>query len=181
MSSQELSAKSSSSSSSKGFPWWVVWVWLGILVGVFVWLWKQRTRGNLIQPVKIDLSFLRHSATPIAEPARPAEVLIAGPAPVESPLGEEPEQPEPAPARPDDLTVIGGIGPKIAGVLRNAGIDTFERLAQTGPVNLREILQAANIRLADPESWPAQAQLAAKGKWDELKEFPTRQRASRNS
>jgi predicted flap endonuclease-1-like 5' DNA nuclease len=174
---QELRSKS----SPKGFPWWVVWVWLGILAGVFSWLWKQRSQGNPIQPVKMDLSFLRHPATPIAEPARPAEVLIASPPPGESPAGGKLERPETAPAKPDDLTVISGIGSKIASVLGNAGIDTFERLAHTELVNLREILQAANFRLADPESWPAQAQLAANGKWEELKEYLARRRTSRNA
>ena len=77
--------------------------------------------------------------------------------------------------------MIGGIGPKIAEVLHTAGIDTFERLAQTGLGSLREILQVANIRLADPENWPAQARLAAKGEWNELRQYPTHRRASRDS
>lgn len=68
-----------------------------------------------------------------------------------------------------DLEAIEGIGPKIAGVLREAGITTFAQLAATEVSALSEILQGANIRLADPGTWPEQAQLAADEKWDEFK------------
>ena len=68
-----------------------------------------------------------------------------------------------------DLEAIEGIGPKIAGVLRDAGVTTFAQLAATEGSALSEILQAASIRLADPATWPEQAQLAADEKWDEFK------------
>jgi predicted flap endonuclease-1-like 5' DNA nuclease len=48
----------------------------------------------------------------------------------------------PAPAIPDDLEIIEGIGPKIAGVFREAGINTFAQLAATPVETLREILQS---------------------------------------
>ena len=70
---------------------------------------------------------------------------------------------------PGDLEAIEGIGPKIAGVLREAGITTFAQLAATEVSTLSEILQGASIRLADPATWPEQAQLAADEKWDEFK------------
>jgi ribosomal protein L30 len=69
----------------------------------------------------------------------------------------------------DDLEAIEGIGPKIAGVLKAAGITTFAELAATDAGRLSEILQGANLRLADPTTWPEQAQLAAEDKWDEFK------------
>jgi ribosomal protein L30 len=69
----------------------------------------------------------------------------------------------------DELEAIEGIGPKIAGVLKAAGIVTFADLAATDTERLTEILQAANVRLADPTTWPEQAQLAAEGKWSEFK------------
>ena len=70
---------------------------------------------------------------------------------------------------PGDLVAIEGIGPKIAGVLKAAGIATFADLAATDASRLSEILHDANLRLADPTTWPEQAQLAAEGKWDEFK------------
>lgn len=71
----------------------------------------------------------------------------------------------------DDLEKVEGIGPKIAEVLTEAGIDTFAKLADSTPEALREILDASGSQFAshDPATWPQQAKLAADGKWDELK------------
>lgn len=79
-------------------------------------------------------------------------------------------QPEPEPVIPDDLTKIEGIGPKISELLQAADIATFSRLAQTEINQLQQILEEAGsrYRLADPETWPQQAGLAAAGKWDDL-------------
>jgi len=69
-----------------------------------------------------------------------------------------------APAKPDDLTVIEGIGPKISRILQDAGITTFSQLAEADVDHLRSILAAAGLRyLADPTTWPEQARLAAAG------------------
>jgi large subunit ribosomal protein L17 len=71
----------------------------------------------------------------------------------------------------DDLEKVEGIGPKIAEVLTEAGIDTFAKLAESTPEAIREILDNAGSQFAshDPATWPQQAKLAADGKWDELK------------
>lgn len=73
----------------------------------------------------------------------------------------------------DDLKVIEGIGPKIAEILNEAGINTFADLAAASVDNLKEILVNAGSRYAskNPSTWSQQAQLAASGKWDELKEL----------
>lgn len=73
----------------------------------------------------------------------------------------------------DDLQIIEGIGPKIAELLQNAGITTWQLLSMTSPYRLREILDAGGpqFNAHDPESWPHQAALAADGKWDELKQL----------
>jgi predicted flap endonuclease-1-like 5' DNA nuclease len=73
----------------------------------------------------------------------------------------------------DDLKKIEGIGPKIAELLTNAGIDTFAALGSSDVEKIKEVLDAAGsrYRIADPTTWPQQAQLAAEGKWDELKEL----------
>ncbi len=75
------------------------------------------------------------------------------------------------PAEADDLEKVEGIGPKIAEVLAEAGIDTFAKLADSTPEAIREILDTAGSQFAshDPATWPQQAKLAADGKWDELK------------
>ncbi|MEZ4989942.1 MAG: helix-hairpin-helix domain-containing protein [Saprospiraceae bacterium] len=74
---------------------------------------------------------------------------------------------------PNDLKIVEGIGPKIEGLLHDAGIKTWADLAATSVDRLKEILGDAGerYRLADPTTWPKQAELAAAGKWDELKEY----------
>jgi ribosomal protein L30 len=79
----------------------------------------------------------------------------------------------------DDLEVIEGIGPKISSVLKAAGISTFAQLAAASVAQLTEILQAADLRLAVPETWPEQAALAAAGNWDELKQLQDRLKGGR--
>lgn len=71
----------------------------------------------------------------------------------------------------DDLEKVEGVGPKIAEVLSEAGIDTFAKLADSTPEAIREILDNAGSQFAshDPSTWPQQAKLAADGKWEELK------------
>ncbi|MEJ2207969.1 MAG: hypothetical protein P8129_02905 [Anaerolineae bacterium] len=82
-----------------------------------------------------------------------------------------PPIPSPPPAKADDLRRIEGIGPRIAGVLQEAGILSFEQLSRTDPDQIRGILEAADpnlVRLADPTTWPQQAALAAEGDWQAL-------------
>ncbi|MDB2606305.1 50S ribosomal protein L21 [Zobellia sp.] len=73
-------------------------------------------------------------------------------------------------AKADDLKKIEGIGPKIAETLIAAGISTFAELAKTDAAKISEII--ADVRGNHvTETWPAQAKLAAEGKWDELKKW----------
>ena len=74
---------------------------------------------------------------------------------------------------PENLRIIEGIGPKIEGLLKNAGIQTWSDLANAGEDRLRQILSDAGdrYRLANPSSWSEQARLAADGKWAELKSY----------
>ncbi|MCB0771053.1 MAG: DUF4332 domain-containing protein [Flavobacteriales bacterium] len=74
-------------------------------------------------------------------------------------------------AKGDDLRKVEGIGPKIAELFNAAGINTFAELAATSADRLKEILTEGGSAFAshDPGTWPKQAELAAAGKWDELK------------
>ena len=71
----------------------------------------------------------------------------------------------------DDLTLIEGIGPKIAQLLAGAGISTFAKLADSKVVDIASVLKAAGSRFAThkPDTWPQQAALARDGKMTELK------------
>ena len=75
-----------------------------------------------------------------------------------------------ATGKADDLKKVEGIGPKIAETLVAAGIATFAELAKTEASKISEII--ADVRGNHvTDTWPAQAQLAADGKWDELKKW----------
>jgi len=78
--------------------------------------------------------------------------------------------PKAKPAKADDLKKIEGIGPKISSTLIEAGISTFADLAKAKPAKIAEII--ADVRGNHvTDTWPAQAKLAAEGKWDELKKW----------
>ncbi|MCP4426139.1 MAG: hypothetical protein GY803_16730 [Chloroflexi bacterium] len=79
------------------------------------------------------------------------------------------EPPAPVPVEPDDLKKIEGIGPKIEGILHDAGILTFTQLAAAPVSHLEKVVREdAGIRVAFPDTWPEQAKLAADGLWDAL-------------
>jgi small subunit ribosomal protein S6 len=92
----------------------------------------------------------------------PVEPVVAKPKPVKQ-----------APPQPDNLKRIEGIGPKIAEVLRASGVNSFAKIASMTSDQLKAVLLAAGDRFSfqDPTTWPAQADLAAKGEWDKLKKW----------
>lgn len=71
----------------------------------------------------------------------------------------------------DDLQIIEGIGPKIAELFKANGIATFAQLAQAEITRLQTILDGAgsNFRMAKPQTWPEQAELAMRNRWQALK------------
>lgn len=77
------------------------------------------------------------------------------------------------PRKPDDLTKVHGIGPKIASLLVENGVRTFRQLSQTEGAFVDQILDehGSTFTLATPEiraSWQSQAAAAADGNWDKL-------------
>ncbi|MEA3334374.1 MAG: hypothetical protein U9R25_00575 [Chloroflexota bacterium] len=71
------------------------------------------------------------------------------------------------PVEDEDLAVIEGIGPKIMALLNDGGIVTFEQLADSEITDLKALLNEAGspYQMANPDSWPRQARLAAKRDW----------------
>jgi len=109
-------------------------------------------------------------AAPVKAKAEPvAKAKKAAPAQAKA----EPKAPakKVASKKADDLKKIEGAGPKAAEALVAAGIDTFAKVAKSTPEALSTILTDASSRLSHlvTTTWPEQAQLAADGKWDELK------------
>lgn len=116
-----------------------------------------------------------------AKKAAPKQVAIK-----KEPSKQEPSKREPskqvavkkepskqAAAGPDNLKLIEGIGPKIEGLLAEAGIATFAALASAKPAQLKSVLAEAGprYRLAKTDTWREQAKLAASGKMNELKKL----------
>ena len=73
----------------------------------------------------------------------------------------------------DDFTIIEGIGPKINGLIHDAGIHTYAELGKTLVEDIQKILDKAGPRykLARPGTWPAQADMAADNNWEALKKW----------
>lgn len=86
--------------------------------------------------------------------------------------------------RLNDLTLVEGIGPKIADLLRNdAGIRTWWDLHQADVGALRALLADAGPRFQvhDPVSWPQQAGQLARGQWQEFKTLSDRLKGGRSA
>lgn len=138
--------------------------------------WPDTPEAQLIKAAR---------ARPVPAPVEthtPVRAETPIPAPLEAVTAVRMETPVPAPveaaapATPDDLEKIEGIGPRISALLQEAGITTFAQLAKTEVSQLQQILQKAGSRfkMADPSSWPEQAELAAAGKWAEFEILQSR-------
>ena len=71
----------------------------------------------------------------------------------------------------DDFAAIEGIGPKINDLIHADGIHTFRQLSETDPAVIQKILDnaGANFQMANPGTWPDQANLACNNRWSALK------------
>lgn len=124
---------------------------VGFLLGAFVaWIyWLQRDEESESMPVE-----------GLEEGER---LVLEG-----EPVVEAPEAACEVELEPDDLTEIGGIGPKVEGVLRAAGIVTYRQLAGARQEALRRVLRDEGLSFINPETWPEQAASAAAGDWEGL-------------
>jgi predicted flap endonuclease-1-like 5' DNA nuclease len=154
----------------------------GMLVGLMVgiagvvffgwllwWLWTQREEETEAASIEIEAG----PPPPVTEP--PAAEGDSEPAVAEAEAVDEPPE-------PDDLRRVEGIGPKIASILQDAGIMTFNQLASADVGQLEEILSDADprlLRLADPATWPEQAALAAEAEWEALEALQSELKAGR--
>lgn len=109
--------------------------------------------------------------TPDPEMPADAEILAAGIPAAETLALNATDEDSPVLAAPaalaaasqDDMTLIEGIGPKVAALLSGAGITTFQQLANADGEQLEEVLRVAGLRMINPSTWPEQARLAAQG------------------
>lgn len=177
-----------------GGPGWIGVLIVLILLIPLVW-WLMRSSGaKMTEPGRHPAeAHAPHAETSLAA----SEAQIAPPPPESAPArSSEPASAsfaaavqEAAPpsraqvlGKPDDLTVIEGIGPKISRVLQENGIKSFAELATASLDQVEEILQKAGLsNITEPATWPEQAQLAAEGKWDELKTLQGQLKGGRRS
>ena len=73
----------------------------------------------------------------------------------------------------DDLKIIEGIGPKIAQLFNENGVNTWYQLSKTPIERCQEILNLGGKRyeIHNPGTWPKQSGLAFEGKWKELNDL----------
>jgi predicted flap endonuclease-1-like 5' DNA nuclease len=73
----------------------------------------------------------------------------------------------------DDLKVVEGIGPKIEGMFKEAGIKTWKSLSETSVADCQKVLDGGGKRyqVHNPASWPMQSKMAYEGKWKELSKW----------
>jgi len=73
----------------------------------------------------------------------------------------------------DDLKAVEGIGPKIAALFIDNGINTWKALSEASVDSLKAVLEKGGSRykLANPGTWGQQAKLADEGKWEELQKL----------
>jgi large subunit ribosomal protein L17 len=121
-------------------------------------------------PVAEEVAVVAEEAAPVveevavvAEEAAPVVEEVAVLAEEAAPVVED--------SKADDLKIVEGIGPKIADLFIAKGITTFAQLANTSVEDMKAILDEAGPAYAgkDPGTWAQQSQMAADGKWDELK------------
>ena len=76
----------------------------------------------------------------------------------------------------DNLEIIEGVGPKIAHLLRSNGVGTCALLAAASQAALKAILNKGGpaYDIANPETWPEQAGLAAQNRWQDLRNLQER-------
>jgi large subunit ribosomal protein L17 len=119
-------------------------------------------------PIVEEAAPIVEEAAPIVEEAAP---IVEEAAPIVEEAAEEAAPVAETTIAADDLKIVEGIGPKIADLFIAKGITTFAQLANTSVEDMKAILEEAGPAYAgkDPGTWAQQSQMAADGKWDELK------------
>jgi predicted flap endonuclease-1-like 5' DNA nuclease len=161
------------------------WFWLLVIVGLELLLirWinqmqrEAARRARLVDQARraeistgeaqgpTEETAIRKAAKPLPEPEEE-------PAPIQK---AREKLPEPGTGE-DNFRNIEGIGPKVNTLLHEAGIRTYQNLAEKSEQDLRDLLREAKLFMINPSDWPEQAKLAAKGDWEGLEALQERLR-----
>ncbi len=131
------------------------------LIGYLARILVERFR-TMERPV-IAMPAAKPAAATVRREVAPAAMPVASAAPVQH-------------AKPDDLKIIEGIGPKVEAALHAAGMTTFAEMAAATPSALRTILDKHGERFAlvATDTWPRQAALVRDGLMDEFDAYKRR-------
>lgn len=128
-----------------------------LLASIVFWIWMRRD----------ELADKREGAIEAAESAADEAEALAKRHVVTSA-----DPPATASSEPEDLTKIRGIAESYQLILNEAGIYTYADLAGQTVDDLRAIFGAADRSVpVRVETLPRQAEFAAKGDWDGLREY----------
>jgi predicted flap endonuclease-1-like 5' DNA nuclease len=126
-----------------------LFLWIGLFLGIITsflyFLFNLRENKKDLSNAFVD-KYIN------VDPEQPLPKLI------EKPSAKKPVKK----TQKDDLTQIKGIGPAIERLLNENNIFSFEKLSTMKIKDLEDILSQKNFRLADPTTWPEQANLLIK-------------------
>jgi len=140
----------------------------------FVTFKIKRQKRTYVSIIPVTEELVAEAAKQVQETTPKTEKATVKKETVKKEVSKKAEPKAKSDTKGDDLTKIEGIGPKLKSVFHEAGIMTFAAMADKTADELKEIMiSAGGNRYArfNPETWPAQAKLAAEGKWDELKKW----------
>lgn len=104
-------------------------------------------------------------ANTITPKASGIEAVVFNPDAAKAALGKK--------IKENDLTVVEGIGPKIKELFHSHNVTTWVDLANCTVEKCQEVLKSGGKRfeIHKPGTWPKQAEMAAKGEWQKLKDW----------
>jgi small subunit ribosomal protein S2 len=128
---------------------WYLLVVLVVLAGILGWIYqesKKQQKQQQKEPEKQQKEREQQEASRAPEPAKTERAN-------------------------NDLTRIEGIGPKVARILKDAGINSFDALAHADAAEVKNVLNEAGLQMMSPDGWIEQADLAAKEDWEGLEQL----------
>jgi predicted flap endonuclease-1-like 5' DNA nuclease len=165
-----------------GGPWgWLIFL-LGLVALALFLYWFRRVgeedlHASLVQEEKFPF------ATAMSSGFRPPQTAVSPAILGADEAHGEHQETDQAINQADDLTRVEGIGRKIADLLQEAGISSYDKLAGSQTETLRSILSigGAQFQLADPTTWPQQARLLASGEMEELAQLQAQLKSERQA
>lgn len=144
-----------------GRRWWL-WFFIFLTLELLLIRWLQQLQSERSKPRARRQTEIEVAKEPLPKPEEKAPLQVVK-EPLPAPKREKAavERAKGTLPKAADFRRIEGIGPKVNQVLHEAGIRTYEQLANSSEEELRAILREANLYMINPESWPEQAREVA--------------------